>query len=361
MKIFSVLKNGLLLILLSSTSLIFSFSYDSAIYAAQKGDWQDAHATLSGIITNNPDDADVLHDAGVAAYKLGNTSQAKACFLRCAECAHNDDLRFNAYFKAGNACVDDKDLQGALEQYDKALVIKPYDEYARHNRDRVEQMLQEQEKQQEQQKENDQKEDQQENQENNDQDKQDQNQDNQSGNDKDQQQGNDPSSAKACEDRQKNQQGNDQQGQNKKENGSNQQSQGDQGNDANNGDKDAQRKEQGNKQQREKQPANKQERNGEQELDKKSDSAEGERDKQQGNKHNKAPEKQNETDDKNNVASAGAQEQGKDDDKHGGIGIDDPWLLNILNNQEEQDKSINKQLMEARVRQHGGKNGQNCW
>ena len=41
--------------------------------------------------------------------------------------------------------------------------------------------------------------------------------------------------------------------------------------------------------------------------------------------------------------------------------IDDPWLLDILNNQELKDKAINKQLMEAKVRQHGGKNGQNCW
>jgi len=41
--------------------------------------------------------------------------------------------------------------------------------------------------------------------------------------------------------------------------------------------------------------------------------------------------------------------------------IDDPWLLDILNNQELRDKAINKKLMEAKVRQHGGKNGQNCW
>ena len=41
--------------------------------------------------------------------------------------------------------------------------------------------------------------------------------------------------------------------------------------------------------------------------------------------------------------------------------IHDPWLLNILNNQELHDKAVNKQLMEAKIRQHGGKNGQNCW
>ena len=46
---------------------------------------------------------------------------------------------------------------------------------------------------------------------------------------------------------------------------------------------------------------------------------------------------------------------------YGEIAIDDPWLLNVLNNQELKDKAINKQLMEAKVRQHGGKNGQNCW
>lgn len=41
--------------------------------------------------------------------------------------------------------------------------------------------------------------------------------------------------------------------------------------------------------------------------------------------------------------------------------INDKWLLSVLNNQEERDKVINKKLMEAKINQHGGKDGQNCW
>jgi tetratricopeptide (TPR) repeat protein len=353
------MRNAFLFVVLGVPQLMHPFSYDSAIHAAQKGDWQSAYSLLNSIIINNPDNAEVLHDAGVTAQKLGNTSQARACFMRSAECAQDDNLRFNAHFKAGNVCVDDKDLSCALEQYDKALAIKPDDEYAQHNRDRVAEMLQKQE-QQEQKQEEQQKQEQ----------------------EQEEQQEQDSSSAEASEDKQQQQQKQDQNnkkdnqpGQNKKEDspgdkpsstkdsedGSDQQSQGEKRNDAKSGDKDAQRKEHRNKKQGEKKPANNQDRNGDHELDKKSENAQKERESQQGNKHNKAPEKQNETNDKTNVASQGVQGQDKDDDKQGMMKIEDPWLLNILNHQEEQDKSINKQLMEAKVRQHGGKNAQNFW
>ena len=41
--------------------------------------------------------------------------------------------------------------------------------------------------------------------------------------------------------------------------------------------------------------------------------------------------------------------------------LQDPWLMNILQKQEEQDKTTNKKLMEAKIRQNGGKDGQNSW
>src|SRR6266446_7459893 len=132
-------------ILIVQTSQPEPFSYDSAIYAAQKGNWKDAYAALNNIITHNPDSADVMYDAGVATYNLGNSCQAATCFTRAAECSADKDICFRGYFNAGNAYVDQKDLKSALEQYDKALAIEPDNEYARHNRDRVEQMLQQQE------------------------------------------------------------------------------------------------------------------------------------------------------------------------------------------------------------------------
>jgi Ca-activated chloride channel family protein len=349
--------------LLSVSSSVYSFSYDSAVYAAQKGNWEDAHAALNNIITNKPDNADVVYDAGVAAYNLGNASQARACFTRATElaCHDNKNLCFRAHFNAGNACVDDKDLKCALEHYDKALVIEPDNEHARHNRDRVAQML-EQEKQQDQQKKDDQKkEDKKDKQDNKDQqDQQDQQKQNQEGDDqqdsdqsggqKDKQQGNDQPSDQSSE-------------ASAKDGVSNQQSQGEQGDGAEQGDKNAQRKDHGNKEQQQKKSADNKERNGDNEFDKKTDGTQSERDKQQGSQHNKTPEKQNTTkDNKANVPGEGTQAQAKDEDGYGEIAINDPWLLNVLNNQELQDKAINKQLMEAKVRQHGGgKNAKNCW
>lgn len=351
-------------IVLCASVMVYPFSYDSAIRAAQNGNWQDAHTVLNSIVTDNPDNAEVLHDAGVAAYKLGNFNQAVACFARAGEISKDKDLCFDARFKAGNASVANKDLSSALEYYNKALVIKPNDEYARHNRDRVAQMLQEQQKQDQQKKEDDQKDDQKD--EKDQEGKQDQNdKDDQSGNDKDQQdqndgqdkqQGNDkPGQDSGSKDQlgnQKNQQQGDQ---------SDQHSEGKQGNDATNGDKDTQRKEHGDKEQGQKKSADDKNGNGDHELDQKPEAAKNDRDNKQGKQHGKAPEKQNETNATTNVPSASQQEQDKDGNESGIKGIDDPWLLNVLNNQEQHDKAINKKLMEAKVSQHGGKNGQNCW
>ena len=319
-------------VILTTSNLSYSFSYDSAIYAAQKGSWQDAHAALNSIVTNKPDNDDVVYDAGVAAYNLGNFSQAAACFMRAAELAHHDDkkLCFRAHFNAGNAFVDDKNLKRALEQYDKALVIEPNNEQARHNRDRVAQMLQEsssakaskdkQEKQQDQQKKDDQKK----NQDQQDKREKDQGGNDQSGDDNDQQ-GNDNDQQQQDGGQQsdqsgdkKNKQGGDQSSSAKAtEDRSDQEAQGEQGDGAEHGDKNAQRKEHGDKEQQQKKPADNKERNGDHELDEKADSAQSEQDKQQGNKHNKAPEKQNTTNDKTNVPAEGGREQAKEDDKYG--------------------------------------------
>ncbi len=328
---------------MSVSSSLYSFSYDSAIYAAQKGNWQDAHAKLNSIVTNKPDNADVVYDAGVAAYTLGSFSQAAAYFVRAAELAHHDkNLQFRAHFNAGNACVDDKNLPCALEQYDKALALEPDNEHARHNRDRVAQML---EQEQQQQKENDQKDDQ----------KKDDKQDKDKQNGDDQQQQNQNGD-------QKDEQSGDQK--DKQNEGSDKKSQGEQGDSAEQGNKDAQRKEHGNKEQQQKNSEDNKKRNGNQELDKKAKDQQSKPKNQQGNEHNKTPEKQNITDNKSNASSAAGQDgQADGDDKKSEIALNDPWLLQVLNNQEQKDKAINKQLMEAKVRQHqqGGKNGQNCW
>jgi len=377
--LFSFLKNGLVIILVGFASLTFSFSYDRAVYAAQKENWQKAYDQFNSIITDNPDKADVLHDAGVVAHKLGNKGQARACLTHSADCAAEDELRFLAHFKAGTLCVEDKDLECALEHYDKALTIKPEDEYARHNRDRVAQMIEDQKKEQEQQKDNDQNNDQNDDQEDKEDNKDQKNDDNdQQQDDKNQEhnQDNDQNELSDNNDQQS-QQNNDQKnkqnnGQNKKNNHNkqqeddaaqdqlDQQSKDNQYDKAENANKDTQRKEQGQKQQDKKNSSNNQERDNEHEFNKQPQTTQQKGDRQKGGQHRQAPEKQSDTQD-TSVSSEGMQEQDANGDKQNMAKIDDPWLLNILNNQEKQDQEINKQLMEAKVRQHGGKNVQNAW
>lgn len=354
-----------IVICLHMSFLTYSFSYDSAIYTAQKGDMKSADEQLKRIVVDAPDSADVLYDAGFIAHGLNNFSQAIGYFNRAAECAHNNkDLCFRAHFNAGNACVDNKNLQCALEQYDKALAIEPDNEYARHNRDRVAQMLQEQETQQDQQKNQDQKEEQKDNK-----DEDQQKQDQQAGNDDEQQQDDSKNDQ---------QQSDDQQEQNQKNNTSgNQSDQKDNGEQRENykesdkGSHGEQKRDAENKQQ---QSTNNKERDREQDLNKESDDAQNGQDEQHSKPHGQSPDKQDGTQDKTSVTAGDKQEQGKDGNKNNiaeaceqddckklAQKIDDPWLMGILNNQEMRDKEINKQLMEAKIRQHGGKNGQNCW
>jgi Ca-activated chloride channel family protein len=293
-------------------------SYDAAIFMAQQGKWNDAHHALSSIVTDKPDNADVVYDAGVAAYNLQQYQQAATCFSRAAEYADNDDLRVRAYFNAGNASVDEKNLKEALAYYEKALAIDERNEYVRHNRDQVKKMLEEQQQQQQEQQQND---DQQQNE---------QDQDKQKNDQKD----------TKYEDH-----GDEQdQDQNQEQNEEQQNQQ--QGSDTQESKQDA---------------ANNQKRNGNDKLDERTNDAKDHAQEQQGKKHNASPENKQESDGTGSLSSEEQQEQGKDEGESQKVAINDPWLLNILNNQEQYDKAINKQLMEAKVRQHGGKNGQNCW
>jgi Ca-activated chloride channel homolog len=366
-----IMMNFFIGVLFFTSFSLYSFSYDTAAYAAQNGKWKDAHEKLNNILVDSPDRADVLYDAGVAAYNLKNYTEAAACFSRAAECTDDKKLRTNSYFNAGNALVDAQDLTVALDCYEKVLALDSAHEYARHNRDRVKQMLEEEKNKQEQQgddeKKDDQKnDDQKDEQEQNDQQNEKNDQQNQSQNDKQDQQGND-----------KQQQG----GQSdSSEDGSDKESKGDQGDDAERGSNNAQRKDHGNKEKNQNKSADQQKRDSDQQLKEKSDDKNSKSDTKQGDKHKKSPEKQLNNSDNASVPSQEGQEQDKKGDlsaealaeedagaqqedmqKSFEQKIQDPWLLSVLNNQEERDKVMNKLLMETKINQHGGKDGQNCW
>src|SRR5579871_5332578 len=87
-------------------TMLHPFSYDSAMYAAQKGDIKSADEKMRTVVVNAPDRADVLYDAGVLAHELKNFSQAIAYFTRAADQTNADkDMQMRSYFNAGNASV----------------------------------------------------------------------------------------------------------------------------------------------------------------------------------------------------------------------------------------------------------------
>ena len=346
-----------------ASTTLYPLSYDTAIRTAQNGNTSAAYEQLCKLVVDAPDKPDLLYDAGILAHQLDKSAEAAAYFARAAGCCATDDknLRFNAHFNAGNACVTTKKLESALDQYEKALALDPDNEYAKHNRDRVKEMLQQQNQQKnDQQEQDDKNKEDKENNQNDDQPNQDQqqNQDDSKDQQDKQQNGNEKNSEQQ-------KQGSNQQ---QKKNGSSdkqsdEQSERKHGDDAQDDGNGTQGKEQRNKQQKKSDAKDDKKGNGKQELDKKSRGDKQKQDEQGGKQHDKSPEKQDGSGAQNNRASADAQEKGNEQKGVPGLEnkIDDPWLQTVLDDQEQRDKAINKKLMGAKIQQHGGKNEQNSW
>lgn len=131
--------------------------YGRAMQQARQGNWEQAHNQLNQLVTDNPERPDVLYDSGVVAYKLKNFDSAQAYFKKVTESDNvTTDLKERAHFNLDNAYVATKQLQDALDEYEKVLDINPENEPAKDNIRVVKEML-EQEKQKEKQEEEKQK------------------------------------------------------------------------------------------------------------------------------------------------------------------------------------------------------------
>ena len=93
------------------------FGYDRAVHAAQHGDWQYAMQLLKEQLVDASDNADLLYDAGVASFKMGEMDQAHAYFKHAAEHSKADNLLTEcSYFNLGNCCVEKSRLEEQIEQ-----------------------------------------------------------------------------------------------------------------------------------------------------------------------------------------------------------------------------------------------------
>jgi Ca-activated chloride channel family protein len=127
------------------------FDYDRAIIESQKGNWPQATARLKKALADQPDRADILYDSGISAYKNAEFDKALAYFTKAGDTSvAPQELREQAYFNAGNSQVQLKQLQEAIDSYDKVLALNPNHEKAKHNKEVVKKMLEQEKKEQEQ-------------------------------------------------------------------------------------------------------------------------------------------------------------------------------------------------------------------
>lgn len=145
----------LIIVLLSIVSYCNAewFAYDRAIRDVQKNDLPKAMQRLNASLIDHPDDASLLYDAGVVAYKSNDFNQARDYFNRATQSKDGDvQLQKQAYFNSGNASVALTDYKNAVLSYEQALHIDPSDERVQHNLKKARELLR-QEQQKEQQKE----------------------------------------------------------------------------------------------------------------------------------------------------------------------------------------------------------------
>lgn len=298
------------------------FDYDLAILQAQKGNTQKSKELLTKALIESPERADILYDMGTNSYKNGAYDTALAYFNKAAKATKEQILQEQSYFNAGNAHVALKQLQEAIDAYDKVLSLNPQHERALHNKEIVKKMLK-------QQKQEDKK----------NQDKQDQNQKDKENHDKDKK---DKDQEK--EDSQKDK--NDQQ-----ENESN--------------DKQDQKQDQ---------QQNKQDQNKQNEQDSKQDPADADRqeklDKQNKDEQEQAQkqqqsqaEKKEKEDAAQNAAEQKNQQAQEQQDQQQSPQQDlSPRMARILNEREKKDAQLNKKMIKAMAGTHaGGKDDYNCW
>jgi len=136
-----------------SARLSAGLDYDFASHAAQQGDWEQAQKLLSSLLIDSYDRADLLYDLGIVSYQNGDLQKACTYFSHAAACdGISDELCEQAHFNAGNTLVVLDELEDAIAQYEKVLSINPVNKFARHNLDKVKEMLKQKQEQQEKQK-----------------------------------------------------------------------------------------------------------------------------------------------------------------------------------------------------------------
>lgn len=131
----------------SSVEALFERAHVADI--VEKGEWEQAHQLMNTLLVDNPNDASLLYDASVIAYRMKQYQLSQEYATRAAQMApEGSDLWKQATFNAGNAAVMQKKLPEALQLYESILSKDPHHERALHNSEIVRAMLKKEEEKQ---------------------------------------------------------------------------------------------------------------------------------------------------------------------------------------------------------------------
>ena len=120
--------------LLSWFSRLFDFGYDSAAYSAQQGKWSEARDKFKKLVVDRSQDPALLYDVGVSSFETKEFEQAAAYFKNVVTSPTvSNKLKEQALFNLGNAYVELKKLQDAIDQYREVLRLNPENKRAKHN------------------------------------------------------------------------------------------------------------------------------------------------------------------------------------------------------------------------------------
>lgn len=117
-------------------------------FALKAEKFKEAKAGYESILVQEPHNARLNYNLGIANYREGAYQTALADFARAAEEAKSKKLKEKAFYNFGNAHFKLEDYKSAIQAYESALTIDPNDEDAKHNLELARKMLEEQEKQQ---------------------------------------------------------------------------------------------------------------------------------------------------------------------------------------------------------------------
>ncbi len=320
------------------------FAHDRAAQALQQNNLSQAKTVLQELLLHDPYNATVLYDAGIVSYKTNEFQPAAAYFKKAAQSAVDKQLQEQAYFNLGNTQVDLKELEQAIKSYEKVLELNPENERAKHNLEKVKEML-EQQKQQQEQKDQKKKQD--------------------KGQDKDQKQQEGGEQKQEKRDWSKGDQGDEgeqqekqeqEEGGEKSESPEGDEKEGDAGKGEEGvGDDESEKEgEQGGGDQPDQSTEEQAELEG---GDQAQEGSEGEQPQDEDSKlsHNNSPDNVLDQD-KQSLAQAQQEATDKQENKL------EPWLVKLLQAHEEKDAELNKRMMRATVNKKlAGQDGQNCW